>query len=56
MKEPRTEKLVIELRSIVERLNRIDKLLQQSGVTYDLSRSTREAEFTLHNVIQRVEY
>ena len=56
MKEPRTEKLVQELRDTVERLNRLDKLLQQSGVSYDLGRVRRDESFTLENVVQRVEY
>ena len=56
MKEPRVEKLIEELRSSVERINRLDKLLQQSGVTYSLSRSTRTEPFKLEEVVQRVEY
>jgi hypothetical protein len=56
MKEARTEKLVEELRATVERLNRLDKLLQQSGVSYDLGRSRRDEVYTLENVVQRVEY
>jgi hypothetical protein len=56
MKEARTEKLVEELRATVERLNRLDKLLQQSGVSYDLGRNRRDEVYTLENVIQRVEY
>jgi hypothetical protein len=56
MKEPRTEKLVQELRDTVERLNRLDKLLQQSRVSYDLGRARRDESFTLENVVQRVEY
>ena len=56
MKEERTEKLVEELRATVERLNRLDKLLQQSGVSYDLGRTRRDEAFTLENVIQKVEY
>ena len=56
MKEERTEKLVAELRATVERLNRLDKLLQQLDVSYDLGRARRDESFTLENVIQRVEY
>lgn len=56
MKEPRTEKLVEELRITVERLNRLDKLLQQSGVSYDLGRNRRDEVYTLENVVQKVEY
>lgn len=56
MKEPRTEKLVQELRDTVERLNRLDRLLQQSGVSYDLHRKTRTDPYQLDNVIQEVEY
>jgi hypothetical protein len=56
MKEPRVEKLIEELRSSVDRINRLDKLLQQSGVTYSLSRSTRDEPFKLQDVVQRVEY
>ena len=56
MKEERTEKLVAELRATVERLNRLDKLLQQLDVSYDLGRVRRDEAFTLENVVQRVEY
>lgn len=56
MKEERTEKLVAELRETVKRLNRLDKLLQKSGVSYDLGRVRRDEEYTLENVVQRVEY
>lgn len=56
MKEPRTEKLVEELRITVERLNKLDNLLQKSGVSYDLGRNRRDEAYTLENVVQRVEY
>lgn len=56
MKEPRTEKLVEELKATVDRLNRLDKLLQQSNVSYDLGRNRRDEAYTLDNVVQKVEY
>jgi hypothetical protein len=56
MKEPRVEKLIEELRTMVDRINRLDKLLQQSEVSYNLSRRTREEPFVLSDVVQRVEY
>jgi hypothetical protein len=56
MKEPRTEKLVKELKETIDRLNRLDKLLQRSNVSYDLGRNRRDEEYTLKNVVQTVEY
>ena len=56
MKEPRVEKLIEELRTTVDRINRLDKILQQSGVSYNLSRRTREEPFVLEDVVQKVEY
>lgn len=56
MKEPRTEKLVEELKAIVERLNRLDALLEKSDVSYTLYRKTRDTPWLLEDVIQKVEY
>lgn len=56
MKEPRTEKLVEELKDTVTRLNKLDSILQKMDVTYNLTRSTRDTPWKLEDVIQRVEY
>ena len=56
MKEQRTEKLVEELKETVNRLNRLDKLLQQSNVSYDLHRKSRTDPYELDNIVQKVEY
>ena len=56
MKETRTEKIVEELKETVNRLNRLDKLLQQSNVSYDLHRKSRTDPYELDNIIQKVEY
>ena len=56
MKEPRTEKLVNELREIVERLNRLDNLLQRSNVRYTLHRSRVTDPWKLEDIEQKVEY
>ena len=56
MKEQRTEKLVEELKETVNRLNRLDKLLQQSNVSYNLHRKSRSEPYELDEIIQRVEY
>lgn len=56
MKEPRVEKLIEELRETVDRLNRLDKILQKADVSYSLSRRTRDEPFILDDVIQKVEY
>ena len=56
MKEQRTEKLVQELKETVNRLNRLDKLLQQSNVSYDLHRKSRTDPYELDNIVQKVEY
>lgn len=56
MKESRTEKIVQELKDTVNRLNKIDAILQKMDVTYDLSRVRRDKPWELDNVIQRIEY
>jgi hypothetical protein len=56
MKEPRTEKLVEELKETVERLNRLDALLEKSDVSYTLYRKTRDTPWLLEDVVQKVEY
>ena len=56
MKEPRTEKIVDELKDLVSRLNKLDSILQKMDVTYSLTRSTRTEPWKLEDVIQRVEY
>ena len=56
MKEPRTEKLVAELKETVNRLNRLDTLLTKSDVSYTLYRKSRDSEWLLEEVIQKVDY
>jgi hypothetical protein len=56
MKEPRTEKIVDELKETIARLNKLDSILQKMDVTYNLSRSTRNTPWRLEEIIQRVEY
>ena len=56
MKEPRIEKIVTELKATVERLNRLNGILTNSGTTFHLSRSTKTGPFTLQDIEQRVPY
>jgi hypothetical protein len=56
MKEPRVEKIVEELKYTVDRLNRLNAILAKSGTTFYLNRSTRDGDFTLSDIEQRVEY
>lgn len=56
MKDRRVEKLVLELKATVDRLNRLNKILAKSGTTFYLHRATRDGEFTLSDIEQRVEY
>jgi len=56
MKEPRTEKLVAELKETVNRLNRLDTLLTKSDVSYTLYRKSRDSAWLLEDVIQKVDY
>ena len=56
MKEPRTEKLVAELKETVERLNRLDSLLQRSNVRYTLHRTKVSDPWKLQDIEQKVEY
>jgi hypothetical protein len=56
MKEQRVEKLVDELKFTVDRLNRINAILARTGTTFYLNRSTRDGDFTLNDIEQRIEY
>jgi len=56
MIEPRTQKVVKELKDTVTQLNRLDAILQKMEVTYNLSRTNRNLPWTLSEIIQRVEY
>ena len=56
MKDKRVEKLVAELKTTVDRLNRINAILARSGTTFYLNRSTRDGDFTLSDIEQRIEY
>ena len=56
MIEPRTQKVVKELKDTVKQLNRLDAILQKMDVTYNLSRTNRNLPWILDEIIQRVEY
>ena len=56
MKEPRTERIVAELKEIVDRLNRLDTILQKMDVRYTLHRSRITDPWKLEEIIQKVEY
>lgn len=56
MKEPRVEKLVEELKTTVERLNRINSILVKSGTSFHLMRKITDGDFILSEIEQRVEY
>jgi hypothetical protein len=56
MKDRRVEKIVTELKSTVERLNRLNSILARSGTTFYLNRSTRDGDFTLTDISQKVDY
>jgi hypothetical protein len=56
MKEARVENIVVELKETVARLNRLNDILNKTGTTFYLHRSTNDGPFTLSNIEQRVEY
>jgi len=56
MKEPRVENLVADLKRTVDRLNRLNEILVRTGTTFYLNRSTRDGEFTLSDIEQRINY
>ena len=56
MKEPRVEKMVAELRATVERLNRINAILEKCDVQFYLARSSRTGNFELSDIQQTVKY
>ena len=56
MKEPRTEKIVEELKETVAKLNRLDSILQKMDVRYTLHRSKITDPWELNEIVQRVEY
>lgn len=56
MKEPRVEKIVAELKTTVDRLNRLNDILVKSGTSFDLRRTNRDGEFVLTDIEQRVQY
>jgi len=56
MKEPRTEKIVSELKDLTLRLNKLDLILQKMDVSYSLSRTTKTDTWKLTDIIQKVEY
>lgn len=56
MKEPRTEKMVAELKETVAKLNRLDAILQKMDVRYSLTRSKITDPWKLEEIVQKVEY
>ena len=56
MKEPRVEKLVEELKTTIERLNRINALLSKCDTTFLLHRSDKTSNFEITNIMQRIDY
>jgi hypothetical protein len=56
MKEPRTERMVEELKETVARLNKLDAILQKLDVRYTLHRSRIDEPWKLEDIIQKVEY
>jgi hypothetical protein len=56
MREPRTELIVKELKEVVNRLNRLDSILQNMDVRYTLHRTRVDEPWRLDDIIQRVEY
>lgn len=56
MKEPRTERMVEELKETVARLNKLDSILQKLDVRYTLHRTRITDPWKLEDIIQKVEY
>jgi len=56
MKEPRTEKIVNELKETVKQLNRLDAILQKMDVRYSLTRNKVTDPWKLESIVQSVEY
>jgi hypothetical protein len=56
MKDRRIEKIVIELKHTVDRLNRLNRILAKSDTTFYLNRSTRDSDFILDDITQKVNY
>ena len=56
MKEPKVENTVKELKETVVQLNKLTELLNKTGTTFHLHRATKDGEFILMDVQQKVEY
>lgn len=56
MKEPRVERIVNELKYTVDRLNRIQAILNRTGTTFTLRQTSRDGEFILEEITQRINY
>lgn len=56
MKEPRVERIVNELKYTVDRLNRIQAILNKTGTTFTLRQTSRNGEFILEEITQRINY
>ena len=56
MKEPRVERIVNELKYTVDRLNRIQSILNKTGTTFTLRQSSRDTDFIIEDITQRINY
>jgi hypothetical protein len=56
MKEPRVERLVNELKNTVDRLNRIQSILNKTGTTFVIRQTSRDADFIIEDITQRINY
>lgn len=56
MKETRVLRIVAELKATVDRLNRIDALLNKTGTSFDLYKKTRQDPYEIRDLEQRIKY
>lgn len=56
MKEPRVEKIVSELKNTVDRLNRIQSILNKTGTTFTIRQTSRDTDFIIEDITQRINY
>lgn len=56
MKEPRVERIVNELKYTVDRLNRLQSILNKTGTTFTLRQSSRDGAFIVEDITQRIDY
>ena len=55
-KEDKVKKLVKDLKTTVATLNKLDKQLYESNISYTLHRSRVDQPYELTDVVQRIEY